>query len=149
MRYIKFAIPLLLVISAACEKKIAFETRPSLRLVSVSTREMIPTVPLDATPPLVLTFEFTDAEGDMANARVGVQKISTDCTLGNFIDTLSYAVSGDVPNTPNLQGTIEVRFAYTQIARCGFADSTEFNVWVRDQAGNVSDTVNTGLIVIR
>ena len=147
MRFLKFGIPVILVALAAC-KKTTFETKPGLSLVSVSDREYSPATPADLTPPLVLTFEFTDAEGDIANAMVGVQKISADCGVGNFIDTLSYAVSPEVPATKNIKGNLEVRFTYFQVARCNFADTTEFKVWIRDQAGNVSDTVSTGQIVI-
>ena len=148
MHSLKILIPALLIGSFAC-KKTTFETKPSLELKSVSTREVIPANPVSSTPPLVLTFEFTDLEGDMAGARVGVEKISRDCSLGNFIDTVSYSISPDVPATRNLKADLEVRFTYFQISRCQFADSTEFKVWVTDRAGNISDTVSTGLIVIR
>lgn len=149
MRSVKIVIPFFLFCLAACDKN-TFNTKPSLKLKSVSTRDVIPANPSSSTPPLVLTFEYTDAEGDLAGARVGVQKIEPECALSNFVDTLSYSISQELPASRDQQADLQVIFTYFQIQpQCNFNDSANFRVWITDRAGNVSDTAETGIIIIR
>ena len=139
----------IVVVIVAC-KKTTYNTKPTITLKEVSTTEVIPAQPLDHTPPLVITLEYTDAEGDLAGGRVGVQKIVPNCPSCEFIDTLSYTISDNLPRTKNQKALLDVVLPYISINPiCNFNDSAEFKVWITDQGGNVSDTVNTGLIVIR
>ncbi len=155
MRYHRILFPALFLFLLSCGKD-TFETRPSLSLKSVSTRDLVPVIPADRTPNLVLTFEFTDQEGDLAGAMIGVRKEVVNCPASNFTDTLSYSISADVPESRNLKGSVEIIFPYFKINPvCNFSpdddfrgDSAIFYVWVRDKAGNVSDTANSGLIRI-
>lgn len=143
------------LIFVGCHKD-TFNTRPSIELKSVSTREVIPSVPSDQTPPLILTFTFTDAEGDLAGARIGIIKEVGNCPNSNFIDTLSYAISPDLPVKKNSKADLDIIFPYIKLgSACTFndsdpfkGDSAVFKVWVIDNAGNISDTANTGLIRI-
>jgi hypothetical protein len=139
----------IIVVVAAC-KKSTYNTKPTITLKQVSTNEVIPAQPLDQTPPLVITLEYTDAEGDLAGGRVGVQKIVPNCPSSEFIDTLSYTIADNLPRTKNQKALLDIVLPYISINPiCNFNDSAEFKVWVVDQGGNVSDTVNTGQIVIR
>lgn len=141
---------------SACEKD-KFDTRPTLKLKSVSTREVVPATPVDLTPNLILSFEFTDKEGDLAGARIGVIKEVSNCEIGGFMDLETYKFSSDLPKTTNLKGVIDLNFPYFKInpicptypVNQFQGDSAVFYVWVEDNAGNVSDTVSTGLIRIR
>src|SRR5690606_30658193 len=137
MRKLRIILPALILFLSACGKD-TFETRPSIALKSVSTREVVPTVPIDFTPNLVLTFEFTDLEGDLAGAMVGVRKEVINCPASYFIDTLSYSISADLPESRNLKGNVEVIFPYFKINPvCNFlpdepfrGDSAIFYVWL-------------------
>ena len=155
MRNSVIPVIILAIIFAACSKE-KFDTPPSLTLKSVSTREVVPASPVDLTPDLILSFEFTDKEGDLAGARIGVIKEVSNCSMGGFEDLETYKFSADLTKTPNLKGIIDINFPYFKINPiCPTypldefqGDSATFYVWVTDNAGNVSDTVSTGLIRI-
>lgn len=147
-RDIIVSILAVVVVIIACNKS-TYNTRPTATLKEVSTREVIPAPQQSQTPPLVITLEYTDAEGDLAGGRVGVQKIVPNCPSSEFLDTLSYTISDNLPRTKNQKALLDIVLPYVNISpKCNFNDSAEFKVWIVDQGGNASDTVNTGLIVI-
>jgi hypothetical protein len=132
------------IVLVACDKD-SFTSRPQLKLKSVSTDF----VPLNA--PLQFTFEFTDKEGDLGDA-VGIQKISSTCDDASFIDTLKFTFP-DIPRMKNTEGTLEVNLTNINLLpiRCFGGDTVEtaiFRFWIKDLAGNVSDTVEAGPITI-
>lgn len=151
---IAIVIPVILLISCGKDK---FDTRPSLEFKSASVTEVIPATPVDLTPNLVLSFEFTDKEGDLADAVIGVRKVVSNCEMSGFEDLVSYKIPAELPETSNLRGTVDLIFPYFKInPLCPTypldeyqGDSAIFYVWVTDHAGNVSDTVSSGLIKIR
>jgi len=132
------------IVLIACDKD-SFTTKPQLKLKSISTDY----VPLNA--PLQFTFEFTDKEGDLGNA-VGIQKISSSCDDASFIDTVKFSFP-NIPRTKNTEGTLEVNLTNINLLpiRCFGNDTVEtaiFRFWIKDNAGNVSDTVEAGPITI-
>ena len=147
----RLAIPLILVTVVAC-KKDKFATKPSLTLKEVSTRNVIPAPIVSQTPPLVLTFEYTDAEGDVAGGNINVMKVVPNCPQSEFVDT---GINGrykipNVPTTKNQIAELELKFPYFFISpRCAFNDTARFKVWITDRACNSSDTVDTDIIVIQ
>ena len=132
-----------LTILMACGKD-TFQTKPTFTIESVSSNEIVP------GQPLIVKLKYTDKEGDLGGGRIGVQKVVPQCALSNFTDTNKYVISDEVPATKNQQGEIEINFPYVFINPfCNFNDTATFRFWVKDKAGNISDTATTGTIVIR
>jgi hypothetical protein len=134
----------LLIVVLACNKD-GIATKPSLKLKSVSTDF----VPLNGS--LQFVFEFSDKEGDIT-LPLGLEKISSTCPDASYIDTVKFGFP-DIPGTKNTDGTLEVNLNNINILpiRCHGQDTVElavFKFWIRDDAGNVSDTVTTEPITI-
>lgn len=135
----------LLFMMMACSKE-NITTKPQLRLKKISTDY----VPLGVG--LNFEFEFSDKEGDIS-LPVGIKKISLECDDASYLDTLSF-VFPDIPGTKNTNGILEIKLdAMGDLARlpCHGNDTLEqaiFKFWLRDDAGNVSDTVTTPEIFI-
>ena len=143
MHYRILFIAVFLFASLACNKD-KFQTKPTFELKEVNSNEIVP------GQMLVITLKYTDAEGDLAGGQIGVQKIVPQCPLSNFTDTNKYIIPNDVSQTNNQKGEVDIRFPYVFINPfCNFNDTATFRFWVRDRAGNTSDTVTTGTIVIR
>ncbi|HUR10319.1 MAG TPA: hypothetical protein VM012_03070 [Flavitalea sp.] len=133
----------LFLISLACNKD-KFQSKPTFTIKSINSDNIGP------GQQLVVTLKFTDKEGDLAGARIGVQKVVPQCALSNFTDTNKYSISADVPASNNQQGEIDVIFPYIFINPfCTFNDTATFRFWVTDKAGNTSDTAASNTIVIR
>jgi hypothetical protein len=134
-----------LVILVACSKD-GVTTKPQLKLKSVSTDF----VPLNGS--LQFVFEFSDKEGDLSQP-LGIEKISNSgCLDPNFLDTMLFQFP-DIPGTKNTDGELEVNLINANLKplRCHGQDTLEqaiFKFWIKDDAGNISDTVTTNPITI-
>jgi hypothetical protein len=123
--------------------KDTFQSKPQLFLESVSTT----TVP--AFSDLQIVMRLTDKEGDFLDT-VWVKKITTRCPSSNFADSLLYRIPNDAPRTKNFDGQVVVSFTYAfeLQPRCTRPDTAVFSFWMKDEKGNLSDTVNTPPIII-
>lgn len=150
-----WAAVLFVLISASCSKD-KFESKPTLKL-----KEMIGNyAPRDQNTMVQYVLEYTDAQGDIAGMPIWVQKNSSkspcdpDPTiLPSYTDSLSFAISSEVPPSSNQKGeiTITIKEQYFARIKCNPTDTVEqavFKFWFKDQAGNVSDTVTAPPITI-
>jgi hypothetical protein len=127
----------------ACSKD-KFQTKPSLKIKDINTTDV------QVTQSLIVTFEYTDKEGDIGNGKIGVLKTVPNCPASDFLDTVKYKISGEVPSSGNQLGELEITFPYIYInPRCATNDTATFKFWVTDRAGNRSDTVTSKTIIIR
>jgi len=131
-----------ITIFLSCGKD-TFQSRPQLFLESVSTT----TVP--AFSDLQIVMRLTDKEGDFLDT-VWVKKITTRCPSSNFADSLLYRIPNDAPRTKNFDGQVVVSFTYAfeLQPRCTRPDTAVFSFWMKDEKGNLSDTVKTPPIII-
>ena len=132
------------VLMTACSKD-KYTTNPKLELKSLNG---------DAFPrgsDLNFKFTVTDKEGDIQDT-MWVQKISYSCSdIGNF---LSYYQVPDFSSNKNLKVELDINYTYGSlnssypiISGCEQRDdSCYFKFWLKDKAGNVSDTVTSPTI---
>lgn len=132
----------LFVLILSCGKE-TFQSRPQLTLKSVSS---------SIVPPqsgLQIVMRLTDKEGDFTDT-VWVEKITTRCPNSNFRDSLLYRIPAETPRKRNFDGEVVMTFSYPfeLQPRCTRDDTAVFSFWMRDKAGNRSDTVRTQPIII-
>jgi hypothetical protein len=136
-----------LVLVVACSKD-SVTTRPQLKLKKISSD----VVPVGGS--LQITFDFSDKEGDL-NQPLGIEKISNSpCPDAAYLDTMSIQFP-DIPGTKNTDGELEVNLTpvWINAFRCNGSslDTVEqavFRFWIKDDAGNVSDTAVTSTITL-
>lgn len=123
--------------------KDSFQSKPQLTLKSVSST----TVPVGSD--FQIRMRLTDKEGDFVDT-IWVSKVTTRCTLSNFRDSLLYRIPSNTPKTKNFDGEVYISFSYPVELqpRCIRPDTATFRFWMKDKAGNRSDTVRTPPIII-
>lgn len=131
-----------IVFIVSCGKD-TFQSKPQLTLKSVSST----TVPVGSD--LQIKMRLTDKEGDFVDT-IWMSKTTTRCTLSNFKDSLLYRIPDDAPRTKNFDGEVVISFSYPVELqpRCIRPDTAVFRFWMKDKAGNRSDTVKTQPIII-
>jgi hypothetical protein len=136
---------LVLAISFACSKD-KYTTRPQLKIKSVNDKFIEP------GEILRIILEFTDAEGDVSDSAF-IQKVTANCILSDYIDK---KLIPDFPIKKDLKGEFLITYGYNipdlpplGQPQCNRNDTCVFRIWVKDNAGNVSDTVQTETIVIK
>lgn len=137
-----FIALLLLVLIFSCEKD-TFQSKPGLTLNSVSSTFVPPGFDLQ------ISMRLTDKEGDFVDT-IWVKKTTTRCTFSNFQDSLLYSIPSETPRTKNFDGEVLISFSYAieLQPRCNRNDTATFSFWMKDKAGNKSDTVKTPPIII-
>lgn len=125
-----------------CSKNV-YETRPTIKITSVSTN----VVPVNGT----LTFDIrvTDKEGDVTDSiflkkqRLNIRKRAT------LRDSLAFKIP-DAPNTSI--GTVRLDLQYQNHLISASSpienDTLRFLFYLKDKAKNVSDTIKSDPIVI-
>lgn len=154
-------IPLLIVLIAVCVlmatcSKDKYTTKPQLELKSVNGTSF------SDFSDIKFQFTVTDKEGDIQDT-MWVQKVSLVCNdLSNPSDSINqlptpYLVP-DFTETKNLKVELDVNYTvgtnagtYPPISRCSDQrnDSLYFRFWLKDKAGNVSDTVTSETITLQ
>ena len=136
---------LVLFISFSCSKD-KYTTKPQLKIKSVNDKFIEP------GEVLRIVIEFTDAEGDVSDSAF-IQKVTSNCILSNYTDK---RLIPDFPIKKDLKGEFQITYGYnvTDVQplgqpQCNRNDTCVFRIWVKDNAGNVSDTVQTETIVIK
>jgi hypothetical protein len=139
-------------IFAACKKENA-ETRPSIKLVKVERQEVL----YNSAQGILLDIdvEVLDKEGDVRDSIFILKRDVTRVGCNGNNKTLFY----NIPVYPNEQKEkvlFRIKFATLQIpdyvelsgSACPRKDTSVFRIWVKDKAGNRSDTVTTERIAL-
>jgi hypothetical protein len=131
------------VLLTACDKD-TFKSRPQLTLKSVSST----TVPANGNLKIIL--RLSDLEGDIDKSFFFVKKTTTRCTNSNFLDSQLYQIPTDIPRSKFFSGDVVFSFTYPfeLQPRCNRPDTATFSFWIKDNAGNISDTAITPKIII-
>ena len=129
----------LVVISCGKDK---FTTKPQLKFLRAEDYEV-------ARGGLIKFYlEVTDSEGDLSDSLFIETKVAA-CPNSNR--SLGFPMP-NFPHGSNVKAQIEVTFAngvfvpgYPALPSpaCGRPDTTVYQFWIHDEAGNISDTVQT------
>jgi hypothetical protein len=139
------AISLALILLIACSKD-KFETKPTITIKSFNPN------PLPVNGQLVIDLDYTDKEGDLAtDSAVFVKKVRLNQrpVNGTVRDSFWMALPGDIPK--KTKGVIRLNLDYQTALSASASsepDSLIFRFAMRDAANNVSDTVESGLVII-
>lgn len=125
----------------ACGKD-EFTTKPKLEFLQADS--------YDVSQGNYLTFrlKIKDKEGDISDS-IWIKASTRRCP--NTIFTLPYPMP-EVPQKTNLDGEIDIQFIVGvtdpsapiwPFNLCNGVDTTNFEFWMKDKAGNRSDTVKT------
>ncbi len=131
----------LIILMGACSKE-KFTTKPQLEFLSAENYE----VPRGGL--IRFYIQFTDKEGDLDDS-LFMRSETIRCPNSNR--NLAFPMPS-FPKIPNVKGEMEVTFANGVFIpgfpalpspACGRPDTTNFYFWLKDKAGNISDTVKT------
>lgn len=122
-----------------CSKK--YTTRPQLEIKSISTPNLNP------GDSVKIVLILRDREGDVSSSSLYIERKKRDCNPSQY----EFKSLPSFPTTKDFKGDLTFTYQYNQI-RTGCimpGDTCILRFVCRDNAGNISDTVNTGNIFIR
>jgi hypothetical protein len=141
----KQSLLILLILLFGCQKT-KFETRPRLKLVSVSS------VNIKDQENLQLIIQITDKQGDFIDT-AWVTKVATFCPFDSYRKPFILSeTEGAIQRKNNFLGEYIFSLTYLEDLQpsgdCNQADTAVFYIWTKDKKGNFSDTVKTSPIFI-
>ena len=137
---------LVLFFFAACTKD-KFTTKPQLKFVKFN-KDIIRPGEL-----LQITLQVTDKEGDIQDS-IFVEKVEPKCPGSNFKTKYKMPT---FTNIKDLNGEIQICYGYGINLGCPIMpgpfcpnrnDTAVFRFYIRDVAGNISDTLTTPSVII-
>jgi len=141
----KHSFLILLILLFGCQKT-KFETRPRLKLVSVSS------VNIKNQEDLQLIIQITDKQGDFIDT-AWVTKVATFCPFDSYRKPFVISENDEpIQRKNNFFGEYILSLTYLEdlqpSSNCNQADTAVFYIWTKDKKGNFSDTVKTSPIFI-
>ena len=145
--YLIICMGLSIMVLASCDKD-KFQTKPSIEIKSLSTKE----VPAQ-NGTMNIRLNYTDKEGDLGKGILTYIRIRTNGTPipnpnnNDKIDTVRTPIP-DFPSKNN--GELDILFDYNFMDEDPFRNDTMyFKITVQDRGGNNSDTISTPSVVAR
>lgn len=139
---------ILLVMFSGCsdvtKKQIEISKVPAIKFVS-----MTPTSALKYSDKVVITFEFTDGDGDLGDNTPDVKNLF--CTDSRNSVTYEYRIPQLAPDNANI--IIKGQQAFELPAQ-GFIDDSHtsetatYSIYIKDREGNQSNTITTDVLTI-
>lgn len=132
-----------MIFFCSCKKKDE-SSAPVIRFVSINSTEI-----LQFKDSLVITFKYTDADGDLGE--IDPDKNSLQIKDRRLAEADYYFVKPLAPPGSKIQinGTIAVKVKNTFLLGTGNSEITNFDLKLRDRAGNWSNGISTPEITIK
>lgn len=132
----------------SCNKE-KFQTKPQLFIKSINKPSFV------IGDNVKIELEFTDAEGDVQDT-LWIQRTSKICPTFTGVNFTTPTKIPNFTSTANQKGVFELNYRYGRIDDkmpplngCSNRNDTSFfRFWMKDKAGNRSDTVTTTNIVL-
>ncbi len=147
MRYRTAALSLALlffVFTSACKKKKdESTTTPQIEFVSIS-----PSSAVEYVNAITITFSYDDLDGDLGENDPNVSNLFITDSRNNV--TYNYRISQLSPDGSNIhiQGNLNAVIKSTAITDGSTSQAVTYSLYIKDRAGNTSNTITTTAITI-
>jgi hypothetical protein len=128
---------------SSCHKDEAIDgATPTIELVSVSAAS------IQEGDPLTFTIHYTDGDGDLGENDANAKNLFLVDNRVNV--TYEYRISELAPPGSSIiiRGNLKVELKTTAITDGSTSQAVSYSIYVKDRAGNQSNTVTTGTITI-
>ena len=133
------------VLNSSCKKKDKTESTvtPQIEFVSIS-----PASAVEYVNPITITFSYDDLDGDLGENDPNVTNLFITDSRNNVI--YNYRISELAPDGSSLhiKGNLNAVIKNTAITDNSASQSVTYSLYVKDRAGNTSNTITTSAITI-
>lgn len=129
----------------SCKKdeKVEISTTPAIEFVSIS-----PGTAVEYQDKITIVISYKDGDGDLGENTPDVKNLFLTDSRNNV--TYQFRVSQLAPSgqAVAIQGSLVVELKNTAIVNGSTSEVVTYSLYVKDRAGNVSNTVSTSAITI-
>lgn len=129
----------------SCKKdeKVEISTTPAIEFVSIS-----PGTAVEYQDKITIVISYKDGDGDLGENAPDVKNLFLTDSRNNV--TYQYRVSQLAPagQAVAIKGSLVIELKNTAIINGSTSEAVSYSVYVKDRAGNVSNTVSTSAITV-
>ena len=130
---------------SACkkDKKIEISTTPAIEFAGIT-----PSAAIEYKDKITITISYKDGDGDIGENTPDVKNLFLTDSRNNV--TYQYRVSQLAPSgqATAIEGTLTIELKNTAITNGASSQSVSFSVYLKDRAGNISNTIATSAITV-
>ena len=142
MKYFSLLLFLSIIISS-CKKKEEQTTTPEIEFVSIS-----PGSAVEYSNSITITISYDDLDGDLGENDASVSNLFVTDSRNSV--QYNYRISQLAPDDANIhiRGNLNIVIKNTAITDGSSSQSVSYSVYLKDRAGNESNTVTTDAITV-
>jgi hypothetical protein len=145
IRYTKWGLALFAIffLASGCKKKEEPTTTPEIEFLSIS-----PSTAVEYANSITISFSYDDLDGDLGeNDPNATNLFITDSRNGVVYN---YRISELAPDGSNIhiRGTLNAVIKNTAITDNSSSQSVTYSLYVKDRAGNASNTITSSAITV-
>lgn len=142
-RWIYILFSLLMVSGCDKEEELNDDPVPSIEFVSIS-----PASVNELTQPVTVTIRYKDGDGDLGENTAGVKNcFVTDNRIG-IQSTYRIQQLAPTGSSVPITGLLSIDLGGQGITDSSSSQQVSFSIYVKDRAGNTSNTVTTGAVTV-
>ena len=147
LKYIKFfpAIIFLSLFISACKKKDKTESTitPQIEFVSIS-----PSSAVEYVNSITIAFSYDDLDGDLGENNANATNLFITDSRNSV--TYNYRISQLAPDgsSIHIKGNLNAVIKSTAITDNSASQSVTYSIYIKDRAGNTSNTITTDAITV-
>ena len=144
LKYCVLPIAYCLLIFSSCKKdKTESTISPQIEFVSIS-----PSSAVEYVNSITITFSYDDLDGDLGQNDPNVTNLFITDSRNNV--TYNYRISQLSPDGSNIhiKGNLNAVIKSTAITDASSSQQVTYSIYVKDRAGNSSNTITTSAITI-
>jgi len=135
---------LIVTLLFSCEKDEVISDTPIIDFVSIS-----PTTAQEYTDDIIITISYTDGDGDLGENNPDIYNLFAEDNRNNIIYHFRIPELSPSVSTITIEGNFNITINGTGITDGTASQKVNYDIYIKDRAGNTSNKVTTSSITIQ
>jgi len=140
----KFLYILILIVLFSCKKEEEVSEIPIIDFVSI-----FPTTAQEYTDDIIITISYTDGDGDLGENNPDIYNLFAEDNRNNIIYYFRIPELSPSVSTITIEGNFNITINGTGITDGTASQKVNYDIYIKDRAGNTSNKVTTSSITIQ
>ena len=142
MRRLTYILIVLLLF--ACKKDDALSVVPTLEFQSIN-----PSIAQEYIDDIIITISYADEDGDLGENFPDIDNLFVEDSRNGIVYHFRIPQLAPNENEISIQGNFNIKINGTGITNESSSQQVNYNIYVKDRAGNKSNTITTSSITIQ
>jgi len=142
MRILTYILIVLLLFS--CKKDDILNVAPTVKFQSIS-----PLTAQEYIDDIIITISYADEDGDLGENSPDIDNLFVEDSRNGIVYHFRIPQLAPNENEISIEGNFNIKINGSGITNSSTSQQVNYNIYVKDRAGNKSNTITTSSIVIQ